>query len=799
MLKAFPFIALLVITLFFFHPVYREGKVPLPGDFVVGVYYPWLDYKWGYEVGVPVKNPMTTDVVSFTYPMQMLAVDLLKKGELPLWNPYILAGTPLLANFQSAPFSPTNFVYFFFDKLTGWSIQIMLQHILAAAFTYLLLRHWNVSGLGSIFGGIAFAFSGFNLLWSQWNGHALAASFIPLLLFLEDKLLLTKRLVFGAGVSVVLAFQVLSGYPQVMIYSFIAISLLWLFRWEKSVDWVKKTLLLGLFSLLGLGLAAFQILPGAELLSLSQRQLEPHPFEWAFLPFVKVITFFAPDYFGNHATQNYWGPQDYTSNTGFVGVVGGVLAALAFNLARKKREVLFGVVLLVIALILSFPTPVSIFLWESGFLGFNAASAHRALILFNLAVALLVGFGVDYLINTRKPTIRWTFLIPGVVVFGFGIYALISFFLSQTSPDVFPPTIRGIPKYIVALRNLVIPTGLLVASGVIIWFVHQKSITIKKIGLGILFLFMVFELFRFGWKFTPFSPRRIVFPTTPILEFLMQHKKPVRVTGSRVIPINMRMPYKLESLEGYDAVYPLVMSQFIAAINSQRSGTDPVGRYGTIDNITSPLMDLVNTKYYLTIKRDEKNNPSPTGAIPAYFDPQSFKLAFEDKSVAVLESKTVLPRAFMVYDWDVVDDDNKILDELLNPQFPLNTKIILEEEPNIEKVEKAVYATVVDYKKYADQESVIRVNTPMSGLLFVSDTFYPGWKAYVDGEDSKIFRANFAFRAIQVTAGEHEVRLEYRPDSFYNGLKISVLSLIGLFFLLLVSNFVGKNRAKVYT
>src|SRR3989344_5751058 len=120
--KNWPILIILAATLVFFYPVWIKGQIPLPADFIVGTYYPWLDYKWaGYDAGMPVKNPITTDVVSFIYPMQMYAIDLLKKWIMPLWNPLILTGTPLLANFQSAPFSPTNFLYFLFPKLTAWS------------------------------------------------------------------------------------------------------------------------------------------------------------------------------------------------------------------------------------------------------------------------------------------------------------------------------------------------------------------------------------------------------------------------------------------------------------------------------------------------------------------------------------------------------------------------------------------------------------------------------------------------------------------------------------------------------
>lgn len=443
--RIYPLLLIVGLVLVFFWKVVFLGLVPIPGDFVVGVYYPWLDYKWGYAVGVPVKNPILTDVVSFTYPMQTLAVDLMKAGQLPFWNSLILSGTPLLANFQSAPFSPTVFVYFLFDKLTAWSVQIILQHILAVAFTFILLRHWKVSKIGSIIGGIVFAFAGFNLIWSQWNGHALAASFIPLLLLFTDRWFEKGKFLDGVGVTVALTLQILSGYPQVVLYTIVAAGILWLVRsflpaGRQGVrrDWMAKTVFFSIFAIFALGISAFQVWPGAELLSLSQRGVEALPFEWAFLPWQKVITFFAPDYYGNHATQNYWGPQDYTSNTGFVGVVAFILASLALFSKRAKSEKKFLIVLLAASLILAFPTPVSIGLWRSGIFGLQAASAHRALVLWNLAIAAMAGFGVDYILESKsKFKYKFALIIPYLIIGSFGAVTLYLFLTTRPAPELF--------------------------------------------------------------------------------------------------------------------------------------------------------------------------------------------------------------------------------------------------------------------------------------------------------------------------------------------------------------------------
>lgn len=738
--RFWPFFSLIVVVVFFFWKFFLKGLIPFPGDFVVGMYYPWLDYKWGYAVGVPVKNPITADVPSLMYPMQTFAFDLVKEGNWPLWNPRILAGVPLLANFQSAPLSPTFFLYFLFSKPIAWSIQVILAHILAALFTYLLLRHWRVSKWGSILGGVVFAFSGYNLIWSQWNGHVLTAAFIPLILLLEDKWLKEKSYICGIGIAIVFCFQIFSGYPQTIIYTALAVGLYFLVRiWGKN-EKILKTIFLIIFFVLGLGLAAPQLLPGKELFSLSQWQLEPYPYAWAFLPWKKTITFIAPDFFGNHATYNYWGPQDYTSNTGFVGVVAITLSLLTFSLFKKRKEVLFLLLLLVLSLIISYPTPVSIFLWKHNLLGIGSSSSHRALVLFNLAAALLVGFGYDLVklkIKLRPKLI--CILIPFLILLGFFLYA---FRIHST----------------VGLRNLVLLTAILISSSFILLLRPKFRL--------VFILLSIIELFYFGWKFTPFSSPDLVFPKTPILEFLASQVKPFRIIASRVIPVNLTMPYGFESLEGYETMRSALVSQLIASINSGSAFVSPAGRYGIIDNVTSPLLDLVNTKYYISLKKDLGK-----------YDPKRFKVAFEDGSVAVLESKSVLPRAFMVYDWEILEDKDNILSKLLDKNYPLAKKIILEEKPKV-FTSKLEATSEVKYLEYKEQESTLEVKTNNDGLLFVSEAYYPDWKAYVDGKETKVYRADFAFRAIEIPKGIHEVRYLYKPRSFFNGLKISVFSFV---------------------
>src|SRR5258708_24359209 len=164
-----PILFLILFTCVFFWKIFILNQVAVPADILVHGSY-------------PVKKSITSYLVFFSYPMKYVVIKDFKSGILPLWNPYILFGTPLLANFQSAAFSVTNIFYFLTDFNSAWNFQIIFQHIFACIFMYFLLRHWKISKVGAILGSISFAFGGFNLIWSQWNSHTLTASFIPLLI-----------------------------------------------------------------------------------------------------------------------------------------------------------------------------------------------------------------------------------------------------------------------------------------------------------------------------------------------------------------------------------------------------------------------------------------------------------------------------------------------------------------------------------------------------------------------------------------------------------------------------------------
>lgn len=815
-----PIFVILFLVFIFFWKFFLKGLIPMPADITVGVYFPWLDYHWGFPTGVPVKNPLPSDIPSLLYPWRLAVIDSLKNHTWPLWNPFYFGGMPLLANFQSATFLWTNILFFFLSFTKAWSWGIVVQPFLTIVFTFIFLRHLKLNKIASLLGGIVFAFSAFSLVWMEYNVHGHTAMWLPLLLLATDMIIESRQLKWVLAGGLFLALSIFAGYPQIVFYSMTAVGFYALFRlfefWQEEKSF-KKTMislfLLFVFVILGGLLSAVQWLPGYEALKLSVREIDPIASFSAggFLPYQNLVTFFSPDFFGSPATYNFWGQAWYDNFALYVGILPLFLAFLA--IFSRKKEVWFFTFLAIFALLLALPTPIGKWFADTGLYGVKSISA-RIIFLLDFSLAILAAFGLDLLISDKKwvacaggppsstrsetrmsdggkhatgPILVFlTFTIVFLGLWGF-VFLATRFF----------PQAAWLINLSIAKRNLILPTALFLASSVVLisLIFSQKRLASKvlrftyHVSLIALFLLVVLDLFRFGWKYLSFSKPELVFPVTPVIEFLQKQEKPLgvnfrgepfRVEFGEVIPQNMWMPYGLESAAGYDAMAPLRYNQFLGAVLTGKINT-PYGRIGQVENYDNKLFDFLNIKYVLAVKYDAQGIRNPEGKPKPIFQNKKFKLVFEDKSVQVYENKNALPRAFLVHDWVVEKDDQKIIDLMLSPGFDLNKKAILEEEIPLVKpiVNKAILASdQINYLVDKPQEKIIETNSLANSLLVVGDNFYPGWQVTIDGKTAKIYRANYNFRGVIVPAGEHKVVFKYEPLSFKIGLYISSVTLI---------------------
>ena len=750
--------------------------LPIPADITVGMYFPWLDYKWGYTVGVPVQNSLISDVVSQVYPWRTTAIEILKQGQIPLWNSYSFMGYPLLANITTAAFYPLNIFYFLFSGPTAWSLIIFMQVLLSLLFMYLFLSSLKISPIASVLGALGFAFSGFMMTKLEWATGGQAGMWLPLFLILIDQIIKKFSFLKIVFASLILATIILGGHFQVPVYVLGFSFIYSCFRLINLKD--KKYLKVKILSLLmvlflGLALAAFQLLPSLELYKLSIREGEGYirGYNFGLLPFRHLITFWAPDFFGHPATLNYSGFWNYHEMTGYFGLLPLIFALSAFFLKRDKQTTFFSVLALVV---LSFilPTPWAKIPYLFSFPAIGTSSATRLFFLFGFLSSTLAALGADSLFR-NWPKTKNKFLRQIIFIF--------LILLTLTVLFLIPLLNQEKDKLIVSLRNLVLPFGLFFLFILIflMTFLKKKEKTIFAIFWASVIFLTVFDLFRFGWKYNPFVKKELLFPKTPVIEYLQKQEKPFRVLSEKgIIPSNMWTSYKLEFPVGYDPIYLQRTATFLTLANGGKF-ENPAGRYGEIKQFDSPLINLANVKYLLALKDEPSMSNNSEERKSVKILPQKFKLAFEDKSIQIFENTAVLPRAFMVYGYETQKDGAEIFESLLKTDFDLSKRIVLEETLAFDLKEGDV--SEVAYFGKANGESEVSVDHSGDGLLFVSDSYYPGWKAFVDDQETRIYRADYNFRAVFVPAGKHKVVFKYRPESFKIGLYLSGGALLLIF------------------
>ena len=740
----------------------------MPADITAGLYYPWLDYKWGYAVGVPVKNPLLSDVPSLLYPWRSFAIEQLKSLRIPLWSPFYFGGMPALANFQSAVFSWVNIFFVLFPKIKAWSWGIVLQPFLGAVFVCLFLRNRKLDKACSLLGGIVFALSGFSVAFLEYNVHGHTAYFLPLLLFLIDKYFATKEIKWLPGFSLAIAFQVFAGYIPVVIYSYLVIGLYILVFHLKLGQSVQLGKLV-LFGILGWGLAAVQLLPGWELVRLSIRSVDPivRASNASFLSFSHFVTSLAPDFFGNPASHNYWGQAFYDNFAFWVGVPSLILAIVALLKIKSSKFIRFFGGVLLLSFILVIKNPFGIFLNKIFFL--EGGVAARALFMTDFSLAVLAGLGLETLLKEKRKVFRH--LLATLVLIGGGLGMI----------GVMGAKIEDSTHRLIALRNLVIPTGFFLLSvPLFLGLILSKRALFRCFSISVLLVLVSANLLYCAKKYLPFSKPGLVFPTTPVVEFLQSQPRPFRFEPNDVIPQNMWMPYGLEAASGSDALLPKRMGEFLTAIETGKIQKN-ISRVHLIQNYDSPLFRLLNVKYVLAKKKTELGIFSPEGKPPSRFlDKEKYRLVFEDKTVQIYEDLKALPRALWISDFEVIKNDSEIIARLHDPKFDFTQKVILGEDPSFIRSKVKARKQEIEWIDYQPGRLKMAVKSDQPGFVFLANNFYPGWGAYIDGQEAKVYRANYTFQAVKASRGEHILELVYDPPFFKIGLVISALAVGGL-------------------
>jgi len=233
---------------------------------------------------------------------------------------------------------------------------------------------------------------------------------------------------------------------------------------------------------------------------------------------------------------------------------------------------------------------------------------------------------------------------------------------------------------------------------------------------------------------------------------LGQDKTPYRVGSFKNrLGANLEMVLGYQTVGGFTALFPSRYYEYMNAYSENRLPEGWVNLfYGTTRNAV--LMDLLNVKY---------------------------EISHTTHSYALRES--FLPRAFMVTDYQILDRDD-ILDFMTGPSFDPRKTLVFEkhgltESPPRYPARQSDASGVSDLTLYRPDAMVIETRTNEPGYLFVSEIFYPGWKALVDGHPQRILRGNYLFRVIELPAGKHRVEMSFDSFPIRLGMAVSALAM----------------------
>jgi hypothetical protein len=747
------------------------------------------------------------DLTWIHYPLRVLAAEQWKAGQVPLWNPYVLSGSPLLADAQIGVLQPLNALFLLpIPPYRALSLFVALNLSLAAIFTYVLARSLSIGRVSATVGGLSFGFGGF-LMAQVTNLNVMSgAVWLPLVLAAFAWALRDGRPAAALLAGLPLALHILAAQPQIPLYTSLFLVGYALYqtlrialtpdsgvhRFREGIR-VWCLLLIGLIS--GAMLAAPQFLPTWELQRLSVRAAGVGSGQAIFsIPPVQWLTLVLTSVYGNNASPSYQGlgGTNFEETYVYIGILPLLLVPLSWR-ARHRPEVPFLWLAAVGAALLSMGDFLPLYRLTKNLPGFNLFRAPaRWSFIASLALALLAAYGLDEFL--RRPIGRrlrmgmiglWLAVTGLIVVAWFVKEPVYQWTDSLPSRDQFTYTLR-----------LLTSRGLFeVADGYekrillrpLAWWVLPSVALVSRLGAGVALLVL-------------YSARRMpgrVFATAAVALVALDMSL---AGGSAVNPLadadhwqklSGGAKYIIEK-EGsgtarFYAVADSNARDVVAGLKHYfpsvyhvygSSGETPlrVARYDTFTQQAHPLimLSLTSSRYVLNKGR---LTPDAEAVLP---------LVYQDGEWYVYEYPAALPRAFVVHQAVVADNADTVLAYLRAADFNPQGLLVLENDQSLPSLihdvasaaqsQDAQDMVVITHHSPASIEIQANLNSP--GFLVLLDNYYPGWQAYVDGQRASIVRAYYFARAVHLDAGAHTVRFVYRPLSFYGGVGLAVAGLL---------------------
>jgi hypothetical protein len=727
-------------------PVFT-GKIPFPLDFI-------FDFP-PYAASAPPEYPTAPtnigDLVTSFYPYHALAARAVRDWTLPLWNPYMLAGAPFLANTQSAVFYPPNFLYYVLPVPIAWTIGFFLRRILAALFMTMFIRRIGGSPAAAIISGLLFSFCGFL---TGWQGQAMhdAAIWLPLVCYSTVRLLEETDRRSVAIAALAYAMPVLAGHPETAAHITLTGVVLAAVLVPGSATPTRFITRFAACGALAMGLASVQMLPTLEWLQNIHHSLPI----WPPLPTWTILATVARDVVHRSNSADILYPE----HAAYLGMLTFITAPLAL-LFPKRRFVFFLFVWMAAAMSVVYGIG-PVFSGIHYLPVLSTLKNERLVLVATFCAAALSGLGITALERLRKPE-AWRRRTEAAILgaSGFLIAFMMVYVLHLFSSELV--------EFVRMNRFSV----LLLSAG-------AAAIGLKLIGLldgrplqALLLLVVGVDLATVNRGAISFTKPRDVFPPIELFDRLPRDSQPFRVAQlSLSYGANFEVMYGLSGICNYEIGLERIKT-FLKDLSKDEMDSVMLTSKGVLES-KDRRVDMLNAKYYVLTTWD-----------PRYLEfrkhPERFRFLYTAGDTDVYENLKAMPAAFLVPASGavVIEDETAQLARVKDPSFDPEREVVLAKgiSPAAGPSSSANLGATVEWISKRTNSFELNVIATEPGILVISQIDYPGWKATVDGQATDITRANYALPAIFVPEGEHRVLFSFEPLSFQIGLLLSAISL----------------------
>ena len=793
----------LILALVFVSPALLPGRTLSAADYLYSA-APW-------RASVPAgvhglgANPELVDPSTVFDPIEQYEEAV--APHVPLWNPYIMAGRPMLADAQSAPYSLYTLPAYIVSFWRSLAVSAVLKLLVTAFGMFLFARiALGIGFLGALLSGVVLAFGLFMVAWLPWPLSSVW-SFIPWLLLLTDRLVRRPSRLAAAGLAAVVALQYLSGHPESSFHVLAVTAAFGMLRvtqrWRgagRAAGWRSIGAAVGAI-ILGTGLAALVLLPIGELVlnsaDLTQRAHQAYVTTPARYLFAALL----PD---------YWGRPTQTELSGFLvqrafyaGALSLLLAGCALAVRRDAERVFFAVLgLLSLAVVVGLqPFTFLIRLIP----GFSLAHNTRLVIFYLLGVAVLAGYGLDAVARSRalrEPRRR------DLVMVGWGTVIVLALAVLGARHELVPRLLGAAVR--VAVKIDPMPSASLtdgpatirmasaivwvvcaIAAGGLVLLALTRMISPRLFAIVAVSLICA-DLFYAGMGENPAIPiSHARQPATGAIRYL-QSRRPARFIGASAsggaiaLPPDTAIRYGLYDARGYDLPVEKHYDALWRRTVSDAKLLIPPTQLAPITPSSLRTFDLLGVADILQAPSD------PPLRAPG------LRLAYRGPDARVYANAGAMPRAALVGAVTVVGSDAAALDAITAPGFdPRRVAIAEQAIPDLPSTPPPPSAENARIVAYASERVVVRVHAARSALLVLSDLAYPGWDATLDGRPVPIWRVDYLLRGVRVPPGSHTIAMRYAPASWRVGWIVSAGSLCVL--LALVASGLAARRHRLRT